>query len=227
MGVLNVHSHQWPVNTVVCTKHPVHRPCCQQALSCWRQVTRCLCEHGLSMLTSSDRKLRGVRVTQTRLDVKVHQSMRVDVLESRRNVNRQLLQLHLTQMFASVSSTLSQQWRQTPAVTVLRLNEHAIILDPRRVVVRNVRVSAKHRVRKHLVCCIPPTTHVPTPTHNDINLFQLLPKIHQQCIKFEFYNFFILFPEISISFDKIWKSFSFTYAKQNPSNDTSEMKHLS
>lgn len=80
-----------------------------------------------------------------RLDVHVDEPVRVDVLQSLGDVQEQNLQLRLVQ------ESLLQQRLQTAAVAVLVLDQHVVVLRPRRVVADDVVVLAQHRVSVHLV----------------------------------------------------------------------------
>lgn len=85
----------------------------------------------------------------TWLDVHVHQRHGVDVLEAPRDLQQQVLHLQLRQV-AEPPVVVADDVRQRAAVAVLVLDEHVVVLGPRRVVAHHVGVLAQHGMSVHL-----------------------------------------------------------------------------
>lgn len=73
----------------------------------------------------------------------------MDILEPPCDLQQQVLQLQLRQV-AEPPVVLGDDVRQRAAVAVLVLDEHVVVLCPRRVVAHHVGVLAQHGVRVHL-----------------------------------------------------------------------------
>lgn len=73
----------------------------------------------------------------------------MDVLEAPRDLQQQVLHLQLRQV-AEPPVVVADDVRQRAAVAILVLDEHVVVLGPRRVVAHHVGVLAQHGVRVHL-----------------------------------------------------------------------------
>lgn len=79
----------------------------------------------------------------------MHQRHGVDVLEAPRDLQQQVLHLQLRQV-AEPPVVVTDDVRQRAAVAVFVLDEHVVVLGPRRVVAHHVGVLAQHSMRVHL-----------------------------------------------------------------------------